>query len=170
MGVTSVPGRGSTFWIEMPSATPAAAPPEPARVTSRITVASYTVLYIEDNAANLRLIEMILSRQSALRLISATRGDSGLDLARRERPDLILLDINLPGMNGYDVLGALQLDPATRAIPVIALSADAMPIDIERARRAGFADYVTKPVQVSRLLATLETVLASSRPPSHHPR
>ena len=117
-------------------------------------------LCIEDNPANLRLIERILARRPEIRLFSAIAPGLGLELARTLRPALILLDINLPDMDGYAVMNTLREDAATRDIPVLAISANAMPSDVERGRAAGFADYLTKPIELSRLLAAVDRLLA----------
>lgn len=157
LGVDSTPGEGSTFWIELPLAPKTIAHDARGLADSK-TIADtdkFKVLYVEDNAANLRVVEAMFRHQTQLLLISATNGEYGLELARRYQPDAILLDIHLPGMDGYDVLAALKADDATREIPVIALSADAMPIDIERGLKAGFRDYLTKPVKVNALLDAL---------------
>ena len=164
IGFESTPGAGSTFWIELPlapaqehAATPATDAPSGADCTRR------KVLYVEDNAANLKVVEALFRRQPNLKLLSATNGEYGLELARRYQPDAILLDIHLPGMDGYAVLQALQADAATRAIPVLALSADAMPIDVETGLQAGFVRYLTKPVQVAALLQALQSVLGTEK-------
>jgi PAS domain S-box-containing protein len=161
LGVESRHGQGTTFWLDLPAAdtapesmvTPLA--PEPAAVGD-----GATVLYIEDNPANLRLIEALFRRHPHLKLLSAVNGEYGLELARRYQPDTILLDIHLPDMDGYAVLEALKSHPETRNIPVIALSADAMPIDIERGLKAGFVHYLTKPVKVDELLRAVSEISA----------
>ncbi len=159
MGVDTAPGRGSTFWIDLPQGELPASPPCDDARASVSDAAALQVLYVEDNAANLRVVEAMLRLRPALRLTTATHGEHGLELARRLRPDVILLDIHLPGLDGYAVLEALRSDDATRAIPVIALSADAMPAEIERGRRAGFAHYLTKPVVVDSLFQALDGAL-----------
>ena len=159
MGVESTPGLGSTFWLELPLAQVAAAAKVNADATPAQNTEQRTVLYVEDNAANLRVVEAIFRHHPHLRLLTATDGEFGLELAQRYTPHAILLDIHLPGMDGYAVLGALQADTLTRHIPVIALSADAMPIDIEKGLKAGFRHYVAKPMSVSELMAALENVL-----------
>ena len=116
-----------------------------------------SVLYIEDNPANLRLVEQVLSSLTDLRMWSAPEPLLGLELAREHLPDLILLDINLPGMNGYEVLEKLRSQEITKTIPVIAISANAMPKDIEKGKNAGFDGYITKPVNVKELLSTVES-------------
>jgi PAS domain S-box-containing protein len=117
------------------------------------------LLYIEDHAVNLMLMQAMIETQPQLQLLTAVLPEPGLELARRERPDLILLDIRLPGIDGYEVLRRLRADPATAAIPVVAVSADAMPADVQRGLQAGFDDYLTKPVDLGRLLSTLRRLL-----------
>ncbi len=161
VGFNSTLGQGSTFWIELPLTTEAENTEKPISQDKAINTGKpqQTVLYIEDNAANLRLVEAMLRHQPHLKLISATHGESGLELARRYKPQVILLDIHLPGMDGYAVLEALKTDPITRDIPVIALSADAMSIDIDRGLQAGFIQYLTKPVKMDVLHETIARYL-----------
>ncbi len=121
-----------------------------------------SVLYIEDNPANLRLVEQILDRIPNLRMWSAPEPLLGMELAMEHLPDLILLDINLPGMDGYEVLEQLRSKEETCAIPVIAISANAMPKDIKKGEEAGFDGYITKPVHVKDLLKIVESNLTSS--------
>ena len=116
----------------------------------------YTVLYIEDNPANLRLVSQLLGRRGDINMLSAEEPLLGLELASEHKPDLILLDINLPGINGFEVLKYLRQRDATRDKPVIAVSANAMPKDIDRGIEAGFNDYVTKPIDVKALLQTVD--------------
>ena len=116
----------------------------------------HTVLYVEDHAANVRLMERILWRTTDFSLITAPDAERGLHLARTHRPDIILMDINLPGMNGFEAFERLRTCEETRRIPVVALSANAMTDDIEKAAQAGFVDYLTKPFQVQELLALLK--------------
>ena len=167
IGVESAVGVGSTFWFELSSAEePAldleAEPPldRPAPVSPR-PAGPHTLLYVEDNPANLNLVEQIVQRQPDLHLLSAVNGSLGLGLARTSLPDVILMDINLPGMNGFEVLAALRGDPLTARIPVIALSANAMHLDITRGEEAGFLRYLTKPIKVAELLEALDLALAS---------
>jgi CheY-like chemotaxis protein len=134
-------------------------PDDPLSDRSTSALGGRDVLYIEDNPANLRVVEALFSRHTNVRLLSATNGEYGIELGRRYKPDLILLDIHLPGMDGYSVLKILQQDPEMRRIPVVALSADAMPLDIERGLNAGFRHYLTKPVQIDALPKTMEEIL-----------
>jgi PAS domain S-box-containing protein len=121
----------------------------------------HTVLYIEDNPVNVLLMEAMLAQQSGLRLISAALPEQGLEMAQAERPDLILLDIQLPGIDGYEVLRRLRAEPLTCATTVIAISANAMPDDIQRGLDAGFDDYLTKPLDQLQLLAVVARALGS---------
>jgi len=163
MGVESTPGKGSTFWLELPLATTTGNPEqtESFKGIDTLPANKNVVLYIEDNAANLKVVEAVFQHHPDLRLISATNGRYGLELARHYQPAAILLDIHLPDISGYTVLTELRSNNTTRNIPVIALSADAMPLDIERGREAGFDDYLTKPVKLDLLMNTLEKALAA---------
>ena len=115
-----------------------------------------TLLYVEDNPANLKLVEQLIARRPDLRLLSAVNGTLGIELARASQPDVILMDINLPGISGIEALKILREDPATAHIPVVALSANAMPRDIEKGLEAGFFRYLTKPIKVNEFMDTLE--------------
>jgi CheY-like chemotaxis protein len=121
--------------------------------------ATHTVLYVEDNLSNLTLIEHLLADHAEIKLITAMQGRLGLDLARQHHPDLILLDLHLPDMPGWEVLAQLQSDDATRNIPVVAVSADATPRQIERLLKAGARAYLTKPLEVDRFHAMLREIL-----------
>jgi signal transduction histidine kinase/ActR/RegA family two-component response regulator len=166
IGVTSTPGVGSTFWIELSAAAPLvqlAAPvqPDAGQAASVPSGAEpRLILYIEDNPANLRLVQEILSFRADLRLLSAPDGHAGLALAHMHRPAIILLDLNLPGMNGFEVLAQLRRDAATAHIPVVALTANAMPHDIERGLSAGFTRYLTKPIDIEQFNEAINGVLA----------
>lgn len=119
----------------------------------------YTLLYVEDNKANLKLIEQLIARRPDIRLLTAITGTIGVAIAQAELPTVILMDINLPGISGIEALKLLTADPATRHIPVIALSANAMPRDIEMGLEEGFFRYLTKPIKVQEFMATLDTAL-----------
>jgi CheY-like chemotaxis protein len=167
IGVDSVVGTGSTFWVRLERALPAALPVPatvngPTSAPAPLPTRERTVLYIEDNAVNVLLMEAILAQQPGLRLLTASLPGQGLLMARAEKPDLILLDIQLPGMDGFEVLQRLRGAEATRSIPVIAISANAMRGDLERGREAGFADYLTKPLDIQQVLAAVNRSLAGS--------
>ncbi|QJE03301.1 response regulator [Massilia forsythiae] len=166
IGVTSSPGEGSVFWIELATATPAgeagAAPQEPqqARETAaQAPGAPHLVLYIEDNPGNARLVREIVGFRPDLRLVCAADGQAGLEIARAELPEVVLTDLNLPGISGYDVLAGLRRDAATAHIPVVALSANAMPRDIERGLAAGFMRYLTKPIDIDKFNEAIDGAL-----------
>ena len=121
-----------------------------------------TILYIEDNPANVRLIERALQRRPGIRLVSAMLGRLGVELAREHLPDLILLDLHLPDGPGEDVLAALRSDPRTAAIPVVVLSADATAGQLERLRAAGARDYLSKPFEMTKLFDLVDVTLAGN--------
>jgi PAS domain S-box-containing protein len=165
LDLDSTPGKGSTFWIDLASATHQSPETNHKQVKDVVTIFDghqFNLLYIEDNPANLRLVEALVRHHPQLQLHSAASGELGLDLARRYQPSLILLDIHLPGMDGYAVLEALKADASTHHIPVVALSADAMPHDIERGFQAGFTSYLTKPVRLNELMQAVEDVLRAN--------
>ena len=132
---------------------PAPAPEAPDAVPQR------TVLYVEDNAANLQLVEQIIARRPGMRLLSARNATLGIELAQAAKPDLILMDINLPGISGIEAMQMLRADPQTAHIPVVALSANAIARDIERGLEAAFFRYLTKPIRVNEFLETLDVAL-----------
>jgi PAS domain S-box-containing protein len=162
IGVRSEPGVGSTFWVRLPrsgaAARPAPAAPEPLPGTAHAP-RRHTVLYIEDNAVNQILMEGMLGQRPGVQLRLADLPEAGLAMARELQPALVLLDIQLPGIDGFEVQRRLRADPATRAIPVVAVSANALPADVSEARRAGFADYLTKPLDMRQLLAVVDRIL-----------
>jgi len=163
VGVESDPGKGSLFWIDLgadPAALAEAPGNDPASESDRADESRMcaTVLYIDDDPVNLKLIEQVFSTFARLRLITAPTPGLGLDLARLRQPDLILLDINLPGMTGYEVLTRLRAEPRTRTIPVAAVTAMAMTADLERGQDAGFDAYLTKPVDIPLLLETVRAL------------
>ncbi len=164
IGVESTVGEGSMFWIDLDITTPdqetidVIATPSVARLIN-LNGPKRTLLYIEDNPANLMLIEDLMQRRTDIHLLTARDGTSGIELARLTQPDLILIDINLPDINGIDALAILNKDPATQHITVMALSANAMQHDIENGLKAGFFRYVTKPIRVNEFLNTLDIAL-----------
>jgi CheY-like chemotaxis protein len=127
-----------------------------------------TLLYVEDNPANLMLVEDLVARRPDIRLLTAEDASRGIEIARVSLPDVILMDINLPGISGIQALGVLAGDPATAHIPVVALSANAVPRDIEKGLEAGFFRYLTKPIKVNEFMHTLEVALNASE--SHSAR
>ena len=164
INVKSNQGIGSEFWIEFPIAqvsVPLHTPPAQVIANLPIISSQRTVLYIEDNPANLMLVEQLFARRSDLALLSAVDALSGIDLARLHKPDLILMDINLPNISGAQALKILRSMPETHAIPIIAISANAMVDDIESALEAGFFRYITKPIRIDQLLETIELALRS---------
>jgi CheY-like chemotaxis protein len=119
----------------------------------------HTVLYIEDSSTNRQLVRYILDLRPDLTLLEAEDGTQGLEIARRHKPDLILLDIHLPDMDGFAVFKHLQNDPDTAHIPVVALSGSAAPADIERGMTVGFKKFLSKPIDIKLLFTTLDTIL-----------
>jgi signal transduction histidine kinase/CheY-like chemotaxis protein len=173
IGVTSTVGVGSVFWIELHAIDPVPSvdgigrvepPAQRAPLPQRAGMS--TLLYIEDNPANLRLIEEIILLIPGLRLLSAPDAHLGLQLARAHLPDLILMDLHLPGMGGIEALKVLRADPATAAIPVIAVTASAMPRDIEAGIESGFASYVTKPIDIDQFTQAINSALTATCPHS----
>ena len=165
IGAESSVGVGSVFWIELnQSDTPViAAAADENNATAQMSLLQcgvlHTLLYVEDNRANRELMEQMLAPRADLSLRCACDGAQGIAMARSQRPDVILLDINLPGISGLEVLRILQQDPATRSIPVLAISANAMPGDIEKGLAAGFLRYLTKPLKAKDLMQTLDLAL-----------
>lgn len=174
VGVESEPGVGSTFWVDLPveqawsttTDTPALSTSNPGpwiHTPSSMASGQHTLLYIEDNPANLRLVTQILGQIPSLHVLTAHTPRLGIDLAMTSQPALILLDINMPEMNGYQVLEILRKDLRLQDTPVIAVTANAMPGDVERGRAAGFAHYLTKPFDVGHFIATVTQTLANTR-------
>jgi PAS domain S-box-containing protein len=166
VGAESVVDRGSTFWVELPEAEAPDTRHDAAAVTVAQTPAPTsephgTILYIEDNQSNVRLLQRLLGRRSAVRLLTGQTGAEGLEMALRERPDLILLDLHLPDMSGEDVLRRLWGDPATRHLPVAVLSADATSSQRQRLLASGAIAYLTKPLDLTHLLRLIDDRLAS---------
>ena len=116
----------------------------------------HQVLYVEDNPANMRLVEQLLMTFPVIELIGAETAEAGIEIAQNQKLDLILMDINLPGMNGYEALAELKQLDATKAIPVVAISANALASDLEKGRTAGFVDYITKPINLQTFFATIK--------------
>jgi signal transduction histidine kinase/AmiR/NasT family two-component response regulator len=163
IGVHSEIGVGTTFWIELAASSEPvleiAAFGRPLSLRDFDSAPLKTLLYIEDNPANLSLVEQLVLRRSDLKLLTAIDGYAGIELARTYQPDVILMDINLPGVSGFGCLKILQDDPTTEHIPVVALSANAMARDIEKGVDAGFFRYLTKPINVVQFMSALDLAL-----------
>jgi CheY-like chemotaxis protein len=161
----SVPGEGSEFWVEVPihQARGRSSNPPPAWESSlprALGAGGAVVIYVEDNPANVRFMMDLLGAFDDVVLLSAPTAEIGIQLARERSPTAIIMDINLPGLSGLDALRSLRAQPETAGIPVIALTAAASDHDKRTGIRAGFYQYLTKPVQVDELIAALERVLA----------
>ena len=166
IGVESAVGVGSVFWVELnsasaPSFTKAVSGPA-ASVQPQVASGALlrTLLYVEDNPANLKLVQQLVARRPDMRLLTAVNGRLGIELAHAAQPEVILMDINLPGISGTEAMQILHQDPATAHIPVIALTANAIPHDIERGLAAGFFRYLTKPIKVNEFMEALDAALA----------
>jgi len=171
IGVESTIGTGSVFWVELLSTAPLVLPAAEEKIVAAESVAAApdglrTLLYVEDNPANLQLVERLIARRNDVRLLSAVDGNRGVELARTVLPDVILMDINLPGISGIEALKILREGKTTAHIPIVALSANAMPRDIQRGMDAGFFRYLTKPIKVSEFMETLNIALAFAE--EHH--
>jgi len=168
IGVDSSVGVGSVFWFDLPlakvptlisSSVGAAGTVEKSDVSTQEFSHTRTLLYVEDNPANLELVKDLIARREDLKLLTATDGNIGVQLALAYQPDVILMDINLPGINGFSALRLLRSDTATAHIPVVALSANAMPRDVARGVEAGFFRYLTKPIKVPEFMEALDSAL-----------
>lgn len=164
IGLESTVGQGSTFWFEMDLThtrvqEAGAETDEPIKTYRQTDAAQHLLLYVEDNPANLMLVEDLIARRPDIKLITARDGLEGVALARSALPDMILMDINLPGISGITALLILAKDPTTKHIPIVALSANAMPRDIAKGLEAGFFRYLTKPIKVNEFMDTLDLTL-----------
>ncbi len=166
IGFSSQLGMGSVFWLELPTTSPAASFSSPLRNHSAGYSAmgaskrdNCVILYVEDDTSNLELMSEVISHFPGLSLISATTGEEGIDLARALMPDVIFMDINLPGIDGYETNIRLKKESRTADIPVIALSAAAMPHDIAKVIDAGFHTYLTKPFNIDEIMAAIDSAL-----------
>jgi CheY-like chemotaxis protein len=166
VGFSSVPGQGSTFWIDVPVHETAGARDFPASVERRPNAValsgqgkSFTIIYIEDNPSNIAFMQDVVEELDRVNLLTVPTAEVGIELVRARKPDAVIMDINLPGMSGYDATRKLREWPETRDIPVIALTAAAMTGDRKRYADAGFHRYLTKPVNVGELIETLESIL-----------
>ena len=169
MAVETEVGRGATFSFTLPVGRPEEAA-DARRGRGRAPVVAdgpalaATLLYIEDNLSNLRLIEQVLERRPGVRLVSALQGSLGLELALQHQPDLILLDVHLPDLRGDEVLQRLKAEPATAAVPVVIVSADATPGQVRRFAALGADEYLAKPLDIIELLELLDRYLPRARP------
>ena len=180
VGFQSVVGEGSEFWVELPGwATEVHDPGGPAGEVAAVASSlqegegpRYTVVYVEDNPSNIAFMHELVADLERVELITAPTAEIGIELVRARLPNVVLMDINLPGMSGFEALRRLREWPETRDIPVIALSAAAMDRDKKRAEEAGFLRYLTKPVRVDELLLELEALLTpgASAPTPSPPR
>jgi PAS domain S-box-containing protein len=169
VGFESTPGVGSVFWIDLPARTARArTESESARALPSTSVfggsdgASYTIVYIEDNPSNIAFMQELIGELPRVSLVCAPTAEVGIEIVRARRPDVVIMDINLPGMSGYEATRKLREWPETKDIPIVALSAAAMVDDKKRADAAGFYRYLTKPVRVAELVRTLEELLAKT--------
>ena len=164
IGVESTVGTGSVFWVEMRSGM------APSALGELVDAGPYpgaacttcTVLYVEDNPANMKLVERLLDRRPDITMLKAVTGTEGLRIARTALPTVVLMDIDLPDMSGLDALAMMRADPATAQIPVVAVTANAMPRDTARGLKAGFLSYVTKPIKVSEFMSALDLAIAAA--------
>lgn len=167
LGVHSVPGKGSKFWIELDCSYSAQKnkneknPPEIGLEIESVNSDKYqeVVLYIDDNSSNIRLVERLLSKRKNILLLSAHEPETGIELAQVSNPKLILLDIAMPGMDGYQVLQELQKSTTFKNTPIIAVTANAMEKDIEQGLKAGFEAYLTKPINVPEFYTVIDNYI-----------
>ncbi len=165
IGVESTVGVGSVFWVELSlTSAPQSLAQETEPTASvkphvRDGMPVRTLLYVEDNPANLELVEQLIARRPDLRLLSAADGNLGIEFARAYQPDVILMDINLPGISGIEAMKLLRADPSTAHIPIMALSANAVPRDIAKGLEAGFFNYLTKPIRVHEFMEALDAAM-----------
>jgi len=167
LGVESNVGVGSVFWCELGAAAAPQLDARPAELAPEgveplVGAPLRTLLYVEDNPANLKLVEQLIARRPTLRLLTAVDSNQGIQLARAHQPDVILMDINLPGISGIEAMKILRDDPTTAHIPIVALSANAMPRDVAKGLEAGFFSYLTKPIKVPEFMAALDAALYSA--------
>jgi CheY-like chemotaxis protein len=170
IGARSVHGEGSTFWMEMAAAPPATGAGTPAAAEVAALAGQdppariRRVLYVEDNLSNLRLVESILEAQADLELIPTLQGTMAVQLATQHRPDLVLLDLDLPDITGDEVLRRLRAEPATTGIPVVVVSADALPARADELVALGAEAFITKPIDVAKFINTIQRILAETAP------
>jgi signal transduction histidine kinase/ActR/RegA family two-component response regulator len=166
VGFTSVRNEGSCFWIDLPvyaSGKPGPGMDDVDQARWTPGFGDFSLLYAEDNPANMDLMRSIMETLDGVRLIEAVTGAQAIDLARQHRPDVVILDLNLSDISGYEVLQVLKWRPEFAATQFIALSANVMPSDLRRGRQAGFSRYLMKPIDISLLMITIEEALAATR-------
>ena len=167
IGVDSVLGQGSTFWFELPlaavqpSVETAEETPAPAVAAAGADTREATILYIEDNPSNFKLVERVLGRRSGIRLLTAMQGGLGLEMARENQPDLILLDLHLPDMHGSEVMRRIRVDPVISRTPVVIISADVTSNQMKDLLEAGAQSYLPKPLDVQEFLRVVDEILAA---------
>ena len=162
IGFVSSPGQGSCFWIDLPLHEVATQAPAATHAPAAPHIGAATILYVEDNPSNILLMRNLIATLPDVRLIEAMSGEAGVAAAARYRPDLIIVDINLPDTNGVAVLKRLRSLPTAATTPVLALSATASPSEVRRGLDAGFLAYLTKPIDVVEFLNVVETALAGA--------
>jgi CheY-like chemotaxis protein len=167
VGFQSTAGEGSEFWVEMPAHLVRKGRPVPRPDVSNLTPLggtgqSYKIVYVEDNPSNVAFMQALLAGFEQVELLTAPTAEIGIELVRAHRPAVVIMDINLPGMSGFEAMRLLREWPETTSIPVIALSAAAMPRDTKRGEQAGFVRYLTKPVKVDELTSLLEALLRAA--------
>ena len=165
IGVDSEPGVGSRFWIRLPRASESGSVDAPVSKPTPLNgdASVSRVLYIEDNPVNILLMEAMLSRLPGVQLVSVDHPAEGLLQAQRDPPALILLDIQLPEIDGFEVFARLRTQPSTRQVPVVAVSADGSSASIDAALATGFSAYLSKPLDLDTLLGTVQRLLRSPK-------
>jgi len=164
IGVKSNLGEGSVFWVDIPLSEDRIISDIP-QMTSQVPHSpkrldgTKTILYVEDNPANMRLMRELIMQLPRTQFVEAGSAEEGLELIRQDRPDLVLMDINLPGMDGFEAFEVMHDDKTLCNIPVIALTANAMPREVDRGKELGFKAYLTKPIDVASTLAEITRVL-----------
>jgi CheY-like chemotaxis protein len=166
VGFHSTPGKGSEFWVELAThrSSPAERDESLLPVLNGSSLASdegdaFLVVYVEDNPSNIAFMQGVIDELPRVKLVAVSNAEQGIDVIRKTQPHVVIMDINLPGMSGYEAARRLRDWPETRNIPVIALTAAAMIGDRKRLEQAGFARYLTKPAKVAELLEALEALL-----------
>jgi signal transduction histidine kinase/ActR/RegA family two-component response regulator len=177
VGFRSVAGEGSEFWVELPAHTARRSEPAPRPHVANLQVSpltsgdgpSYKIIYVEDNPSNVAFMQALLGAFERVELLTAPTAEIGIELVRAHLPAVVIMDINLPGMSGFEALRQLRQWPETSGIPVIALSAAAMPRDTKRGEQAGFVRYLTKPVKVDELTTLLDSLLLATETGRQNP-